>query len=232
MHLVEVVLDGITVTTLEHRGLQIHRDRMFLPYVAHISGIGQRHFRGVDTAGLQGSTTLRHQFIEYRLQIVKRHIRQFGEPGLDEVVAQIGVQHAKGTEVSGCTRNDDSAHADFPGNGRRMQGPGAAVSNQRKGGCIQATLGRYALDRIRHRGDGNTQYAVGGFHHIHAQGFADVLQDGLLRCSQVKLHFSAKKTIGAQPSEHQIGIGDRRQLATSAIASWPWFSTCALRTDP
>ena len=47
----------------------------------------------------------------------------------------------------------------------------------------------------------------------------------------VELHLAAEEAVGAEPAEHQIGVGDGRLLAAEAVAGRPRLRAGALRAD-
>ena len=69
------------------------------------------------------------------------------------------------------------------------------------------------------------------FHDAHAERSGNVLPQGGFRGFHIETHLAAQETVGAQPSEHQVGVGDRRPLAAHAVAGRPRRGARAFRSD-
>ena len=153
------------------------------------------------------------------------------EPGAHEIVAQIGEQHAEGREYTGRERHDDLAHADLARHLDGVQGTGAAIGEQHEIAGIETALGGDALHRVGHRGGGDAQDSVGGLDRAHAERIADLAFERALGGGDVELHLAAQKALGAEPAEHQIGIGHGRLGAAEAVTGGTGRSARALRAE-
>ena len=129
--------------------------------------------------------------------------------GAHVVVAQVGEQHAEGREHARRARDDDLADADLARDRDRVQRPRAAIGDQREIAGVEAALGGHALHRVGHGGRGDAQDAVGGLGHAHAERLGDARKRAL-GGRDVELHLAAEEAVGAEPAEHQVGVGHRR----------------------
>ena len=113
-----------------------------------------------------------------------------------------------------------------------MQRPRPAIGDQHEIAGIEAALGGHRLDGVGHRGHRDTQNAVGGSGNAHAERLGDVGLERLLGSSGVEPHFAAEEAVGADPPEHQVGVGDGRRGAAEAVAGRSRLRAGALRADP
>ena len=67
---------------------------------------------------------------------------------------------------------------------------------------------------------------------LSPQRIADLALERALGGRRIELHLAAEKAIGAEPAEHQIGVGHRRLRAAEPVAGRPGRSARALRTEP
>ncbi len=165
------------------------------------------------------------------LDFLERRFVERREPGAHEIVAQVGEQHAEGGEHARRKRHDHLAHADLARDLDRVQRAGAAIGEQHEIAGVEAALGGDALDRIGHRGRGDAQDAFGGLHRSHAERIADLALQRALGGRNVEPHLAAEETFGAEPAEHQIGVGHRRLGAAKPVAGRPRRGARALRPD-
>ena len=56
---------------------------------------------------------------------------------------------------------------------------------------------------------------------LEAQRLRDPLAERALRRREIEPHLAAEETIGAEPAEHEIGVGDGRLGAAVAVADRP-----------
>ena len=151
--------------------------------------------------------------------------------GADVVVAQIREQHAEGREHARRAGDDDVADADLARDRDRVQRTRAAIGDQREIAGVEAALGGDALHRVGHGGRGDAQDAVGGLRRAHAERLAHFGQRALGGLD-VELHLAAEEAVGAEPAEHEVGVGHGRLLAAEAVAGRARLRARALRTDP
>ncbi len=137
----------------------------------------------------------------------------------------------KAENTPGARGHDDLAHADLARHLDGVQRTGAAIGDQHEIAGIEAALGGDALDGIGHRGRGNAQDAVGGCTRAHAERLADPHFERALGGGGIELHLAAEEAIGAEPAEHQIGVGHRRLGAAEAVAGRARRRAGALRAD-
>ena len=67
---------------------------------------------------------------------------------------------------------------------------------------------------------------------VHAQRLGAVLFDGALRGRWVEGDFAAEEIARVEPSQYEVGVGDRGLRPALAIASWPGIGSGALGPDP
>ena len=198
---------------------------MLLPDIAHINGAADRHGLGLDAAALQNRTAFADECGKHLIEFLERGRRKRRKPGAHKVIAQVRMQHAIGAKVAWCLRHEHPRHADFAGNGCRMQRSGTAVGNQRKRRSIQTAIGRHALDCITHRGHRNAQYSVGRRAHTHPERLGNLRANRALGGRPVQMHLAAEEALGTQTAQHQVGIGYRGLLSAASITGRARFGT-------
>ena len=67
---------------------------------------------------------------------------------------------------------------------------------------------------------------------VHAQRLGAVLFDGELCGRRVEGDFAAEEIVRVEPSQYEVGIGDRGLRPALAITDWPGVGSGALGTDP
>ena len=204
---------------------------MLLADVAHVGGVRDGGACEAHAAVAERAFALRDQLRVRALDLVERRFLQAREPRAHKVVAQVRMQHAERAEVTGRAGNDDPRHPDLARDRRGVKRAGAAVGDQAKGGGIQAAIGRDALDRIGHRGNGDAQDAVGGIGEAQAERLGDLLADGASRGRFVELHLATEEAPGVQAPQHQVCVGHRGTGSPQPIARRPRIRAGALRPD-
>ena len=71
---------------------------------------------------------------------------------------------------------------------------------------------------MRHLGGGDAEDAVGRLDEIEAERLRDLVVERALGRFDVERHLAAEEAVGAEPAEHQVGIGDGRLGAAEAVA--------------
>ena len=112
-----------------------------------------------------------------------------------------------------------------------VQRTGAAIGDQREIAGIEAALGGDALDRVGHGGGGDAQDAVGGRRDVQCRAAWRRASSARSAAVDVELHLAAEEAVGAEPAEHQIGVGDGRLGAAEAVAGRAGRGAGALRAD-
>ena len=84
---------------------------------------------------------------------------------------------------------------------------------------------------MRHFRGGDAEDAFGGFDRIEAERLRDLLGQRLLAPLEIELHLAAEEAIGAEPAEHQVGVGDGRLGAAEAVADRARRGAGAFRAD-
>ena len=65
---------------------------------------------------------------------------------------------------------------------------------------------------------GDAQDAVGRCRRLETQRLRNALQMRALRRREIEPHLAAEETIGAEPAQHEVGVGNGRLGAAPAIA--------------
>ena len=117
----------------------------------------------------------------------------------------------------------------LPGDGHRVQRPGAAGCHHREIPRVVALGDRYLPHRERHLVDRDPNDRIGDGGHLHAELPGEIVVDSPLCSVRVELHAATQERIGADPAEDDVGIGDRGQVAAVGVADRSRVGTGALR---
>ena len=151
-----------------------------------------------------------HHACVHVADFVERRLGETLDPGMDVVVAQVGIEHAERGEMARRARYDQLAHADLACHGRGMERAGAAIGDQRERRGVEPALRRDALDRVGHRRRGDLQDAFGGLDDAEAERFGKMRFDRDLGRGGVERHLAAEEAIGAEPAEQEVRVGHGR----------------------
>ena len=143
----------------------------------------------------------------------------------------VGEQHAERGEVRGKQRHDHGRDVKLARDRADVQGTGAARSDQREVARIVALGDRHLAHRERHLVDRNVDDCLRRRHDIELERARDLLLDAAPRAFGVELHRAAEEIVGIEPAEHDVGVGDGRLGAATAIADRPRIGARALRPD-
>jgi hypothetical protein len=83
---------------------------------------------------------------------------------------------------------------------------------------------------VGHFGGGDAQNAVGGRNEIESERLGDPRFERTPGAVDIELDLAAKKSIDAQPSEDEIGIGDSRLGAAEPVTHGARLGTRAFRS--
>ena len=216
----ERIVDGAQVLARERRGGQRHRDVVNLAEQTHLGSSRDGDFARRDVGVGQQRAPLRLQIAEQgvdrvEIQLVE-HARQRG----DELEADGRHEETERRGRTRCRRDQDLAHAEDARDTGRVRGAGAAESEHRVTPGVASLLddvdaggGGHALadDRVDtpRRVDGGQPEWLG---HAGQRG---------LRRGPVKTHASAQEEVGIEVAQQQVGVGDRRLLATETVTGGP-----------
>src|SRR5438132_5798747 len=116
-----------------------------------------------------------------------------------------------------------------------MERSPAAVNEEHEIPWIESVLHGDAPDRSGHDHGSDGDHAIGHPDHAVAPSVAqrlrDPLLDSALSCTHIELHFAAEKVISVEPPENQVRVGDRRFVATAAVAYRARRRARTLRAD-
>ena len=113
-----------------------------------------------------------------------------------------------------------------------MQRPGAAIGDEREIGGVEAALGGHPAHHMGHLGRGDAQDAVGRRGRDRDRA-ARRRASSSARSARldVEPHLAAEEAVGAEPAEHEVGVGDGRLGAAAAVADRARLRARALRPD-
>ena len=129
-------------------------------------------------------------------------------------------QHAQGGQHAGVHRHQRLANTQCLSERADVQAAGTAECGERKTAGIDTLLHRDHTQRLGHVLVGDLDNPEGRLLGCQPQLPGDP-PHRLPRRAQIQLHFPAQKRRRAQTTQHQIGIGHRRQAAAPAIAGRP-----------
>ena len=148
MLVVEGTLDRRPIARHKVGERQIHSDDVFLTDIAHIHRAMDQDLLRRHRSGRNGLATLLLEICENGIERLEGGRLQIGEPGSDEIVAQVGKQHAERGEMTGRSRNNDAADADLARDRRGMERAGPAIGDQHEIARIEPARGGDRLHRI------------------------------------------------------------------------------------
>jgi hypothetical protein len=138
--------------------------------------------------------------------------------GVHEVVAQVSQGTAERRGDARQERHDDRRHAKLAGDGYGVQRPSAAEGDKREVARIVAALDRDCADGpglavVADADDGLSRRA-----RRHAQRGGDTGGESALHIGDARCLGYAEQPRWIESSEVEVGVGDRRLVATAAIA--------------
>ena len=231
VHGIEALLDAVAILGREQLDRKLDRDGVLLPDIAHVGRALHGDAGNGDPAAAHGLASAPLHLGVDGLHGRERCLGERREPGIDEIAPQVRDQHAIGGEMAGRTRDDDLGDAQFARDHGRVQGPGAAIGDEREIGGIEAALGGDPAHHVGHLGGGDAQDAVGGLREIEAERRGDTRFERALCALEVEPHLAAEKPVGAEPPENEIGVGDGRLRAAEPVAYRAGLRARAFRPD-
>ncbi len=224
-------LDAVAIARREQLGRQFDGDGVLLADIAHVGAARDDDLGKLDMSVADAGTAAALHVLIQCLHARERGLGERREPGVDEVAAQVGHQHAVGGEMSRRARDDDFGDAQFARHHGGMERSGAAIGDQREIRRIEAALGRHPAHHMRHFRRGDAQDAFGGFGQRQPERLCDLVVERTFRAFDVELHLAAEKAVGGEPAEHEIGVGDGRLLAAEPVAHRTGHRAGAFRPD-
>ena len=112
-----------------------------------------------------------------------------------------------------------------------MKRPSTAERDQRNIAWIETTLGGTHPNRPFHVGIGYANDTSGGFLNAEVKCLPDFFRDGLACGFAIDQHLTAYEPIWMQPPKNDVGIGDRRLSAATAISSRTRVGSSTLGAD-
>jgi hypothetical protein len=126
---IETSFDAGPILVAEQLHRQLDGHGVLLADIAHVGGAADRDIRRGDAAPPYRLAA----FVLHRpanlFHPAEGRSGEWREPGADEVAAQIGDQHAKSREMPRGNRDHYPADAQFAGDHRGVQRPGAAIGD-------------------------------------------------------------------------------------------------------
>ena len=170
-----------------------------------------------------------HRVVESRLDGALAHHPKVGEP------------HAVGRQHAGERMDEHAADAECVGHQAGVLATGAAEANQRVLGDVVASLDRNLLDRLGHVLDRDHQETVGGLDggariaglalDLGGQRGELLVYDRLVQGLNAVGAEDAREKLGADLSDHHVGVGDTQRPAPS-VACRARVGAARFRADP
>ncbi len=153
------------------------------------------------------------------------------DAGRDVIGAPVDREQAERREVARVERDDARLHAEELHHRRRLRRARAAEREQRESARVDAALDRHLADAVRLVPVRDLDDAFGELLDAHAaaEALAEI-GDALPRALGVELDAAADQR-RRDPPEHEVGVGDRRLVASVRIAHRPRHRAGALRPD-
>ena len=159
---------------------------------------------------------------------------EVADHGARDIEPGIGEQHADGREIARLGRHDHGADFELAGERRGVERPAAAEGEQREVARVVAALDGDLADRAGHRHRGDCEHPLRRrldrpVSHADRAGhaFPDRRGSGVA----VELEPAAQEHPGADPPEHQVGVGHRGLGAAAAEGDRAGIGPRALRPD-
>ncbi len=111
-----------------------------------------------------------------------------------------------------------------------MQRAGATERHEREASRIDTALHGHDAQGAEHLGIGDGHDAGGAGERAEAELMCEPLDRGAGRAG-VEGHPAGERAIARQVAEQQVGVGDRRPLASASVAGGPGLGPGRLRTD-
>ena len=208
----------------------VHLHRVLLPAVAHVGEARQHDFQRVWRLVGDLRPPLRLEACERRIERGEVDLVQPPEHRMHVVVADIGDQHAGCRKRRRQHRHQDGADAEFAGDVDGVDRSAATLCDHDEVARIAAALDGDAAHRAGHDEVRDAHDAFGDFERLPPEPGAEPL-DCRLRRRHIERHLSAKEVVGIDPSEHRVGVRDRRFAPAPAVADRSGPRSGAARSD-
>ena len=152
------------------------------------------------------------------------------EKGADELMLDVGEQHAERAEEPGDRRHDDAADPEALREAGRVHAAVAADREQAELRRVAAALRSDRLQRAHHARVGDQVDAVGGI----GQGQVELRSERAHRVTCLVVgqrEIAADQRRGIQVTQQQVGVGHRRLGAAAVVADRPRLGAGAARAD-
>jgi hypothetical protein len=126
---------------------------------------------------------------------------------------------------------DDARDLELPGDGQRMQRPGAAERHHAAGAVVEAVLAGVDAERAGHVLVDDVVDTPGGTQDFQAERLGHAVLDGILGCRPIERHGAAQEEAGIEKAQHQVGVGQRRPGTAAGVAGGARIGPGAARAD-
>ena len=150
---------------------------------------------------------------------------------LDRIVAELRGQEPDGRSNAGERRNDDLRDTDPGCHLHRVQRPRAAECDQREVARVDPLLHRARADRVRHVRVDDREHPFRRLAMVEAEPAREPADRGSGR-RLVESHRAPEEVVAIEPSQHHVGIGDRRLGAAVPVGGRAGRRACALGAYP
>ena len=208
-----VVLLGETLT--QHVGLDrlaVHRELKRLPAVAELveRPCAQRLASVVESG-------LRQQLIAHARNALGGQRPATEHHGSRHVASRSGGGQAQGAEHARCARAQDMGDAELARQRARVQRPRAAEGHQRQAARVDPALHGHHAQRAQHLGLGDPHDPRGAVADFQIELAREAL-DGAPGGGAIEHQPARQRLVLGKAIEQQVGVGDRRTIAASAVA--------------
>ena len=202
-----------------------------LPDIAQIGGSSQHATLPGDPVPRQRVTGLRFELGIERGKPIGGDAGASHDPGPNEVVADIGHHQSDGGEHPRLLRHQYGRNAGGAGEGRRVQRSGAPECDEGDVAGVESLLRGADPDRALHVRIGDADDSGRRLLEAQAERRPDPVHDCAPGGFEVELHLAAEESIGVQPAQHDVRVGNGRLGSAAPIRGGAGLGARALRPD-
>ena len=231
MHGVELVAQSHHVRAGQGPGRHDHRQFERLATVAEVRASQHAPLRERHPVAREARFALREEIREERLQGRGRESIQAQPSRGDELVAEIGGEHAHRRGDTRAWGHQHGRNAELARQRVGVQGTGASEGDKHKVAWIVAALYRDEAHRADHVGVGDFHDAAGRGERVEPEGRSYPLGNGAAGRVGVERHLAAQEERRIEPAQHEVRVGDGRGSAAQAVTRRPRSGPRAARPD-
>ena len=238
-HLAQLDAEAIAIGALERvrqllageiRPRDGHRQHVGLADELHVRVVLDGDRLGLHALGGEQAPALGDLRGQDRARFAHVHAQESLVDRPHEVVPDVGDETAERRGDPGARGHQHLGNRQLAGQRHRVERPGAAEGEEDEVARVASALERHEPDGAGHPVVGHAHDRRSRGHGIERQVRADFLVDDLPHLVEPGPSLHTEERVGIEPSQEEVGVGDRRLLAAAAVGDRPGLGTRALRS--